>query len=450
MNIHFIGIGGISMSALAEICINKGYKVSGSDANESYLLEKLRSQGANIFIGHKKEHISDNIDMVIYTAAVHKDNAEMIAAKEKNKLTMNRAAFLGQIMREYKNSIAVSGTHGKTSTTSMLSTIFQYADLDPTILVGGNLSTIGGNVKIGNSDHFITEACEYVDSFLNFNPQIAIVLNIEEDHLDYFSGIDEIKASFNKFGKLLPKDGYFIINGDDENTEDILHEIKATVIKYGTDACNDATLKNINFNENGNGVFDLEFKGENLGTFELSVPGLHNIYNAAAAIFTAYVSSIDLELIRTNIKAYGGVGRRFEVKGNYNGALVVDDYAHHPTELKATLSAAKKMKQSKLWCIFQPHTYTRTKSLLNEFAEAFYAADKVIITDIYAAREQDPGDIHSKDLVEKLYQNNVDVTYISKFEDITDYLRDNVKDNDLVITAGAGPIYQVGEALIQK
>ncbi len=450
MNIHFIGIGGISMSALAEICINKGYKVSGSDANESYLLEKLRSQGADIFIGHKKEHISDNIDMVIYTAAVHKDNAEMIAAKEKNKLTMNRAAFLGQIMREYKNSIAVSGTHGKTSTTSMLSTIFQYADLDPTILVGGNLSTIGGNVKIGNSDHFITEACEYVDSFLNFNPKIAIVLNIEEDHLDYFSGIDEIKASFNKFGKLLPKDGYFIINGDDENTEDILHEIKASVIKYGTNTCNDAILKNINFNENGHGVFDLEFKGENLGTFELSVPGLHNIYNAAAAILTAYVSSIDLELIRTNIKAYGGVGRRFEVKGNYNGALVVDDYAHHPTELKATLSAAKKMKQSKLWCIFQPHTYTRTKSLLNEFAEAFYAADKVIITDIYAAREQDPGDIHSKDLVEKLYQNNVDVTYISKFEDITDYLRDNVKDNDLVITAGAGPIYQVAEALIQK
>ncbi|HSQ89847.1 UDP-N-acetylmuramate--L-alanine ligase [Romboutsia sp.] len=450
MNIHFIGIGGISMSALAEICINKGYKVSGSDANESYLLDKLRAQGANIFIGHKKEHLSDDVDMVIYTAAVHEDNAELVAAKEKNKLTMNRAAFLGQIMREYKNSIAVSGTHGKTSTTSMLSTIFQYADLDPTILVGGNLSTIGGNVKIGNSDHFITEACEYVDSFLNFNPKISIVLNIEEDHLDYFSGLDEIKASFNKFGKLLPKDGYFIINGDDENTEDILHEVKATVIKYGRNTSNDAIIKNIDFNENGHGIFELELKGESLGKFELSVPGLHNIYNASAAILTAYVSSIDLELIRTNIKAYNGVGRRFEVKGNYNEALVIDDYAHHPTELKATLAAAKKMKKSKLWCIFQPHTYTRTKSLLNDFAEAFYAADKVIITDIYAARENDPGDIHSKDLVEKLYQNNVDVTYISNFEDITDYLRDNVKDNDLVITAGAGPIYKVAEALVQE
>jgi UDP-N-acetylmuramate--alanine ligase len=210
MNIHFIGVGGISMSALAEICLNKGYNVSGSDCNESHLLDKLRSQGANIYIGHKKEHISDDVDMVVYTAAVHADNPELVAAKEKNKLTINRAAFLGQIMREYKNSIAVSGTHGKTSTTSMLSTIFEYANLDPTILVGGNLSVIGGNVKIGNSDNFITEACEYVDSFLNFNPKISIVLNIEEDHLDYFSGLDEIKASFRKH--ILEEDNTYIVN----------------------------------------------------------------------------------------------------------------------------------------------------------------------------------------------------------------------------------------------
>ncbi|MGL5348338.1 MAG: UDP-N-acetylmuramate--L-alanine ligase [Peptostreptococcaceae bacterium] len=450
MNIHFIGVGGISMSALAEICLNKGYKVSGSDANESYLLDKLRSQGANIYIGHKKEHISNDVDMVVYTAAVHDDNAEIVAAKEKNILMMNRAAFLGQIMREYKNSIAVSGTHGKTSTTSMLSTIFEYADLDPTILVGGNLSTIGGNVKIGNSDNFITEACEYVDSFLNFNPKISIVLNIEEDHLDYFSGLDEIKASFNKFGKLLPKDGFFIINGDDENTEDILHDVKATVIKYGTDLSNDVVIKNVEFNASGCGIFELEFKGKELGKFEISVPGIHNIFNATAAIMAAYVSSIDIETIRKNITAYNGVGRRFEIKGNYNEALVVDDYAHHPTELKATLAAAKKIKKANLWCIFQPHTYTRTKSLLNEFAEAFYSADKVIITDIYAAREDDPGDIHSKDLVGKLYQNHVDVVYISSFDEITEYLRKNVSKDDLVITAGAGPIYKVAEALVQE
>ena len=450
MNIHFIGIGGISMSALAEICLNKGYTVSGSDMNDSYLLDNLRSQGANIYIGQKRENISDNIDMVVYTAAIHPDNQELVAAKEKNILTMDRAAFLGQVMREYKNSIAVSGTHGKTSTTSMLSTIFEYAKLDPTILVGGNLSVIGGNVKIGSSDHFITEACEYVDSFLNFNPKISIVLNIEEDHLDYFSGLNEIKASFNKFGKLLPADGYFIINGDDNNTIDILHEVKATTIKYGTNTSNDAVIKNISFNDNGYGIFELEYKGNDLGRFELSVPGLHNIYNATAAIMTAYVSNLELEVIRKNISLYKGVGRRFETKGYYKDVLVIDDYAHHPTELKATLSAANKLKKSKLWCVFQPHTYTRTKSLLDSFAEAFYSADKVIITDIYAAREDDPGDIHAKDLVEKLYQNNVDVTYISKFEDIAQYLRKNTESNDLVITAGAGPIFQVAEMLVEK
>ena len=450
MNIHFIGIGGISMSALAEICLNKGYKVSGSDMNDSYLLDKLRSQGANIHVGQCKENISDNIDMVVYTAAIHPNNQELMAAREKNILTMDRAAFLGQVMREYKNSIAVSGTHGKTSTTSMLSTIFEYAQLDPTILVGGNLSVIGGNVKIGSSDHFITEACEYVDSFLNFNPKISIVLNIEEDHLDYFSGLDEIKASFNKFGKLLPKDGFFIINGDDNNTVDILHEVKASIIRYGRNEDNDTIIKNIRFNDNGYGVFELEYKGENLGTFELSVPGLHNIYNATAAIMTAYVSGINLETIRENITLYKGVGRRFETKGYYKDVLVIDDYAHHPTELKATLAAAKKLNKNNLWCIFQPHTYTRTKALLDSFSEAFYSADKVIITDIYAAREDDPGDIHSKDLVEKLYHNNVDAMYISKFEDISQYIKENAKPNDLVITAGAGTVYQIADLLVEE
>ena len=450
MNIHFIGIGGISMSALAEICLNKGYTVSGSDMNESYLLDKLRGQGANIHVGQCRENISDNIDMVVYTAAIHPENPELMAAKEKNILTMDRAAFLGQVMREYKNPIAVSGTHGKTSTTSMLSTIFEYAKLDPTILVGGNLNIIGGNVKIGASDHFITEACEYVDSFLNFNPKISIVLNIEEDHLDYFSGLDEIKASFNKFGKLLPSDGYFIINGDDANTNDILHEVKANVIKYGRNTSNDVIIKNINFNDNGYGVFELEYKGEDLGKFDLSVPGLHNIYNATAAIMTAFVSDISLDTIRENITLYKGVGRRFETKGYYKDVLVIDDYAHHPTELKATLSAAKKLNKANLWCVFQPHTYTRTKSLLDSFAEAFYSADKVIITDIYAAREDDPGDIHAKDLVEKLYHNNVDAIYISNFEDIVEYLRENLEHNDLVITAGAGTVYQVADLLVDK
>lgn len=449
MNVHFIGIGGINMSALAEICINKGYKVSGSDMQESNLVNHLRELGATVHIGQRKENITDDINLVIYTAAISPDNEEFQEAKNKNILMINRAAFLGQIMREYKNSIAVSGTHGKTSTTSMLSTIFDYAKKDPTILVGGNLSTIGGNVRIGNSEHFITEACEYVDSFLNFNPFIAIVLNIEADHLDYFSGIEEIKASFNKFGKLLPPDGYFIINGDNENVKDITYEVEANIIKFGQNAGNDALISDIKYDEDGYAMFDLKYKGINLGTFDLSIYGLHNVYNATAAIIASIESDIEVDVIKKAIKTYTGVGRRFEKKGEYKGALVIDDYAHHPTEVKASLAAARHLKKDRLWIVFQPHTYSRTRALLDEFAESFYAADKVIVTDIYAAREPDPGDISSKNIVEKLYQNNVDAMYMPTFEEITEYLRENLRENDLLVTCGAGPVNKVGEALLE-
>lgn len=448
MNVHFIGIGGINMSALAEICINKGYKVTGSDMQESHLVNHLRDLGATVRIGQRKENISDDINLVVYTAAISNDNEEFQEAKKKNILMINRAAFLGQIMREYKNSIAVAGTHGKTSTTSMLSTIFDYAETDPTILVGGNLSTIGGNVRIGNSEHFITEACEYVDSFLNFNPLISIVLNIEEDHLDYFSGIEEIKASFNKFGKLLPEEGYFIVNGDNENANDIMYEVEANIIKFGQRADNDAIISEIKYDNDGYAMFNLKYKGINLGSFDLSVYGLHNVYNATAAILAAIVSGLEVDTIKKAIKTYTGVGRRFEKKGNYNGALIIDDYAHHPTEVKAALAAAKTLKKNKLWVVFQPHTYSRTRALLDEFAEAFYAADKVIITDIYAAREKDPGDISSKNLVEKLYQNNVDAMYMPTFEEISEFLKENLEEEDLLLTCGAGPVNKVGEALL--
>jgi UDP-N-acetylmuramate--alanine ligase len=325
------------------------------------------------------------------------------------------------------------------------------SNLDPTILVGGNLNSIGGNVRIGASENFITEACEYVDSFLNFNPKIAIVLNVEADHLDYFSGIEEIKASFNKFGKLLPKEGAFIINGDNENAKDIQYDIKAKIITYGRQEENDAVISNVEFSDEGYGIFELTYEGNSLGKFELSVPGIHNVYNAASAIIASLCSGIDVENIRKNIKEYKGVGRRFEKKGYYkDNILVLDDYAHHPTELKATLAAAKKIKKNKLWMVFQPHTYSRTKALLDNFAESFYAADKVIITDIYAAREDDPGDIHAKDLVEKLYHNNVDAVYISGFDKIEEYLVQNLESEDVIITAGATPIYKVGEALLKR
>ena len=448
MNIHFIGIGGISMSALAEICINKKYNVSGSDMHGSELTEKLASQGAKIFIGHAKENISDDIDIVVYTAAIHPDNPELIEAKNKNKLTINRAAFLGQLMREYKNSIAVSGTHGKTTTTSMLSTIFEHAELDPTILVGGNLKSIGGNVKIGHSDHFITEACEYVDSFLNFNPKIAIVLNIEEDHLDYFSGIDEIKASFNKFGKLLPSDGYFVINGDNQNM-DILHDVKAKAIKFGKKESNDVIIENIAFDDLGCGSFDLNYMGKKFTGFKLSVPGLHNIYNATSAIIVSLVSGIDLETVKEGIIDYTGVGRRFERKGQYNGAAIIDDYAHHPTEIKATLSTAKRFKKGTLWCVFQPHTYTRTKAFFHEFAEALSHADHLVLADIFAARETDTLGISSADLAKETEKLGTDTHYFPSFAQIEAFLKENCRPGDLLITMGAGDVVTIGENLLK-
>lgn len=453
MHIFFAGIGGVSMSALAKICLNKGYTVSGSDSNESIVTKELQQLGANIKIGHDRSNINDDIDMVVHTAAIQADNEELIAAKEKNKLILNRAVFLGQIMREYESPIAVAGTHGKTSTTSMLSAIFNYSNLDPTILVGGNLSMIGGNVRIGESKYFITEACEYVDSFLNFNPKVSIVLNIEEDHLDYFSGIEEIKASFNKFGKLLPNDGYFIINGDDSNTKDILHDIKATVLRFGQNEDNDVVIKNIVFDNNGCAEFEIEFKNEsfdigNIGKFKISVPGIHNVYNATAAILASLVLNVDIEDIRENVTKYKGVGRRFERKGEYNRAVIIDDYAHHPTEIKATLAAGKKITKNKLWCIFQPHTYSRTQTLMEEFSEAFYAADEIIITDIYAAREKSIEGVTSEKLANKIYQKGCNVRYIKEFDEIVEYLKDNISNGDVVITTGAGSVYEIAEKLI--
>ncbi|OPJ55076.1 UDP-N-acetylmuramate--L-alanine ligase [Alkalithermobacter paradoxus] len=449
MHIHFIGIGGISMSALAQICINKGYSVSGSDAQSSNITEKLEKLGANIYIGHREDNISDNIDLAVYTAAVKSDNEELVACKKKNIKTLERATFLGELMKDYENAIAIAGTHGKTSTTSMTSLLFTYAHKDPTILVGGNLSEINGNVRIGNSENFITEACEYVDSFLKFYPNIGVVLNVDEDHLDYFSGIDDIKKSFNNFGKLIPNDGYFIINGDDENTFDITKDVKANIIKYGRNDDNDMIIKNVSFDHMGCGIFSLSFNNEDLGVFSLSIPGLHNIYNATAAISCALVSGIDIDNIRENISKYKGVERRFQKKGEVNGAIIIDDYAHHPTEVKATLAATKNICKGNLYCIFQPHTYTRTRTLLNEFASSFNDATKVIITDIYAAREKDDGSIHSKDLVNKLKENGINAIYMSNFDDISSYILKNINENDIVLTVGAGNVYLIGEKILK-
>ena len=439
--VHFIGIGGISMSGIAHILLKRGVKISGSDRTESNITKILAADGATIFIGHKAENIT-NPDLVVYTAAIPNDNPELVAAREKGITTMERADFLGELMLDYKLPISISGTHGKTTTTSMLSTVLLHAEQDPTILVGGELNIIGGNYRTGGDKYLVFEGCEYVDSFLKFNPFAAIILNIEEDHLDYFSGIEQIKKSFNNFMKKVPKEGFVVVNADDENVMGSLDGIKCEVITYGKDA--DFSYTNAEYNKDGYGSFDVNHKGQKLCRIELSVGGNHNISNALAVFAAAYTMGISIEKIAEGLKLFSGTKRRFEYKGTFNGAKVYDDYAHHPTEISATLDTAKKMKHNQIWVVFQPHTYTRTKALFDDFADVLARFDNIIITDIYAAREKNTIGISSDMLADK----TKNALYISAFTEIAEHLKANVKPDDIVITMGAGTITELSKLLL--
>jgi UDP-N-acetylmuramate--alanine ligase len=449
-HVHFIGIGGISMSALAEILVNNGCLVSGSDIKESSLTDKLKDIGVRFFLGHAKENVT-GADLVIYTAAVKNSNPEMQAARELNIPIIERPALLGEIMKKYQNAVAVSGTHGKTTTTSMVSLILMHANLDPTILVGGELDAIGGNVRVGNSTYFVTEACEYVESFLKFYPYIGIILNIEADHLDYFKDLDHIIHSFRKFAQLIPVNGYAIVCADDSNALRAVDGLKCNILTYGMkEQSYDWKAENITFNSYGFANFDIIYRGIKLTNIQLSIPGIHNVYNALAAAACAYALNVDIKHIAAALYAFKGTHRRFEIKGKLNGFTIVDDYAHHPTEIKATLAAASKFPHKRLWCIFQPHTYTRTLALLDEFSEAFVDADRVIIADIYAAREADEGKVHSRDLVEQINDKGGRAQHISDFDEIVSYILEQAQEGDLVITMGAGDIYKVGEMMLKN
>jgi len=446
--IHMIGIGGISMSGLAEILKNKGYNVKGSDMNDSNIVKKLKDSGINVVIGHKADNIGD-ADAVIFTAAVKKDNPEYVEAEKMGIPLIERSVLLGEITRMYKDTIAIAGTHGKTTTTSMISSAFLEAQKDPTISVGGELNIINGNYKIGNSEFFITEACEYVESFLEFSPKVAVILNVEEDHLDYYRDINHIKSAFYKFENRIIDNGCVVLNSDDENSKELIDNKNYQKVTFGIKNHSDYSAKNIIF-EKDLTSYDLYIKDKYVDKVELTVPGLHNIYNSLACIAVCDIYNIKLKDVIRALEKFGGAKRRFEKKGEYNGALIYDDYAHHPSEIKATLSAAKDKKTRKLWCVFQPHTYTRTKTLLNEFSEAFYDADNVIITDIYAAREKDTGDISSKDLVEKIQQRSNNAIYMKDFSEIEIYLKEKLQPGDLFLTIGAGDVYKIGEEIVAK
>ena len=451
IHIHFIGIGGISMSGLAEILFEEHFTISGSDSKESELTRHLEHMGMQIFYGQKASNIIEGIDLIVYTAAIREDNPEFAAAKAAGVPMLTRAELLGQIMRNYDTPIAVSGTHGKTTTTSMLSHILMAADCDPTISVGGILPSIGGNIRVGHSENFITEACEYTNSFLKFHPTAGIILNIDADHLDFFKDLDDIRHSFHRFAKLLPKDGVLIINSDIEKLDAITNDLDCRIITFGLENPADYEAKDITFGEDGCGSFELVRFGKETGIrVRLSVIGRHNVANALSAIATAEYYDIPMETIQEGLLAFHGTERRFEQKGSFHGVTVVDDYAHHPTEIKATLQAAAKFPHKRLWCVFQPHTYSRTRALLHEFAEALSLADNVVLADIYAAREADPGDISSKTLQEEMKKLGKDAYYFPDFEQIKKFLLENCIDGDLLITMGAGNIVTIGEDLVKE
>ncbi|MFR8712059.1 MAG: UDP-N-acetylmuramate--L-alanine ligase [Anaerotignum lactatifermentans] len=448
-HIYFIGIGGISMSGLAEILASRGHQVSGTDVKETAVTKHLQSLGIHINFGHRAENITDDITLVVYTAAIHDDNPELRAAHEKGIRIMDRAHLLGQIMDEYHDSVAVSGTHGKTTTTSMVSEILLAAEKDPTITVGGILPTIGSNLRIGNSPYFVAEACEYFDSFLQFNPFIAIILNVESDHLDYFKTLENIRRSFHAFAQRVPDKGLLVISEKIDHVEELTDGLTCHVETFGLSEKANWRAENIVHEADGRNSFDVYHNGAFFTTIHLHIPGEHNITNALAAIgASAFLGAAPEDCVK-GLHHYTGTERRFQLKGKKDGITVIDDYAHHPTEIKAALAAAQNVQHNTTWCVFQPHTFSRTRFLFDEFGEAFGDADEIIIADIFAARETDDGTVSAAHLAERIAQTGKSARYVGDFAAIEAYLREHCKSGDLLMTVGAGDVYKIGENFLK-
>ena len=451
---HFIGIGGVSMSGLAEILKNDGFTVSGSDMKESDTTKSLEAGGIKVFYGQVASNISDDIDFVVYTAAIHPDNEEFVEVQHRNIPLLTRAQLLGQLMDNYKYSVAVAGTHGKTTTTSMMSYIMLEAGTDPTISIGGHLNENNGNIRVGNSDYFVTEACEYTNSYHEFRPYASIILNVDNDHLDFFKNIENIAASFATFATKTREGGALIVNGDMKYRDQVIEAVSNKDIKvftFGKNEGNDFEARNIHLNELGNAAYELYINGEDKGEVTLSVTGEHNAVNSLSAIAASLYIGISLEDIKEGLKKCHSADRRFQYKGTTdNGVIVIDDYAHHPTEISASLAVANSVKKSELWVAFQPHTYSRTKAHLKDFAKALSVSDHVLLADIYAAREKDDGSVSSKDLENELKNLGCDAVYLGSFEEIKNYFEKFSKNNDMLITMGAGNIDSLGMELLKK
>ena len=447
-HIHMIGIGGVSMSGIAEILKSWGFIVTGSDSCESENTEKLIKSRIPVTIGHDLINL-EKADLVVYTAAVKSDDIEIVRARQLNIPVIERGDFLGKLTKAFKDTICVSGTHGKTTTTSMISVCFLEACKDPSIQVGAYLKSIDGNYRVGNSEYFIIEACEYVESYLKLFPKTEVILNIDNDHLDYFGTLENIIKSFGTYVRLLPDDGLLVINSDDNNCKNLSKNTRAKVVTYGIKNQNaNFVARNIQFNNDGFPTFDVYLNNGFYKTISLSVPGMHNVLNSLACIAVCHEYGIEKEYIKLGLLKYTGAHRRFEYKGCFNGVSVYDDYGHHPTEIVAVANALSQKKYNKSWVVFQPHTYSRTKNLLDDFAKSLSNFDNIIVTDIYAAREENIYNISSNDLVEKIKNNGKNAIYISDFTDIVSYLKQNAEHNDLVLTLGAGTVTQIGPMLV--
>ena len=447
-HIHMIGIGGISMSGIAEILHNWGIFVTGSDSTRSKITDRLSSHGIFVSIGHETNLVK-KADLVVYTAAIKDDDPELIEAKNNGITTVERCDFVGYLTRIFKDTIGIAGTHGKTTTTSMVSLCFLEAGLDPTIQVGAILRQINGNNRVGNSDYFILESCEYVESFLKFSPKSSIVLNIDNDHLDYFRDLEHIKSAFEKYVALLPYDGLLVVNADDPNCLDLRSSTDAKVVTFALE--NDKAnfiARNIVFDDRGFAKFDVFHNRSYFSEIKLSVTVIHNVLNALACIALCNEYGVNKYDIKSALSKFTGANRRFELVGSYQNIDVYDDYAHHPTEILATAKALKNKKHRQSWIIFQPHTYSRTKNLLDDFAKVLTNFDNIIITDIYAAREKNTYNISSQDLVDKIHSLGKTAIYISSFDDIARFIKERACPHDVILTVGAGTVTEIGRKIL--
>ena len=440
--VHLSGIGGVSMCPLAEVLHGMGLVVQGSDMRDSPIVEHLRSLGISVAVGHTAQDI-EGAEFLIRTAAIHDDNPEIAAAHQKGIPVFERAEAWGAIMQRYENAICIAGTHGKTTTTAMTTHIFMAAQADPTVMIGGTLPMLHSGYRVGKGDTIILESCEYCNSFLYFFPTVAVVLNIDADHLDFFKDLDDIKHSFRRFAQLVPADGKIVANADDANAMDALKGLP--LFTFGLNHPADCRGENLTWNH-GLPSFDIVIDGKLYTSLSLHTAGRHNVLNALAAAAAAYVLGIPGEAVKAGLEAFSGAGRRFEYKGEYNGAKIYDDYAHHPGELHALLTAARSMGYQRVICAFQPHTYSRTKALFADFVRELRTVDQVVLAEIFAARETNTIGISSADLAAEIPGS----IFCPTLQDVTAQLKKLAQPGDLILTVGAGDIYTAGEALIQN